>query len=371
MYIEIYIIFVGNRIINESQIYMKFKHLYLIKTVKIMKNIKFSTFLIVTLLLTACISNHNQSKCITVKGDYFGQTLPNDTAKIFAPNIISTGMNERDFAISHDGNEIFFCREVGNFKYTTIFYTQRINNIWTTPEVFEYCTNPKYKYVEPHLSPDCKKLFFISTMPIDSTSPGNEDIWVSLKVEGKWSKPKNLGSPVNTKSKEFFPSVTRDGTIYYTHLDTMVNEEFIYRSRFVNGIYMLPEKLGSNVNIGKARYNAFIAADESYIIIPAYGMPDSFGGTDYYISFRNSLDNWSKPINMGPKINTENSWEWSASISSDGKYIFFMSARMDNNTLNCLSMQSMHSFYNNPQNGNTDIYWISSSVIDELRQHAD
>ncbi|MDX9694173.1 MAG: hypothetical protein RBT49_00115 [Bacteroidales bacterium] len=337
-----------------------------------MKNISYAIFSLIIIILTSCLSNHNENnKRDVIQGDYFGQLSPGDSAKLFAPNTISTGMNERDFAISPDGTEIFFCREVGNFKYTTIFYTQRINNIWTAPEVFEYCTNPLYKYVEPHLSQDGKKLFFISTIPVDSTTIINEDIWVSTKTDGKWLKPINLGQPVNTKSKEFFPSVTQDGTIYYTHLDTLVNDEFIYRSRFVNGTYQQPEKLGPNVNIGIARYNAFISSDESYIIIPAYGMPDSYGGTDYYISFRNSLDKWSHPINMGLKINSSNPKEWSASVSSDGKYIFFMSARMNNNEIDKLSQQSLHEFHNSPQNGNTDIYWISSSVIDELRQQAD
>lgn len=336
-----------------------------------MKKISFCLFITISLLITACQSNSEKpNKLYVIRGDYFGQTPPGDTAKLFAPNSISTGMNERDFAITPDGSEIFFCREVGNFKYTTIFYTQRIDNNWTTPEVFKYCTDPAYKYVEPHLSTDGKKLFFISTMPADSASVGNEDIWVSTKTESEWGRPKNIGLPVNTKSKEYFPSVTYDGTIYYTHPDTILNEEFIYRSRLVHGIYQQPEKLCSNVNIGSARYNAFVAADESYIIIPAYGMADSYGGTDYYISFRDSLDNWSQPMNMGPKINTSNPREWSASVSTDGKYLFFMSGQMGNNKLSQLSRQSLESFHNSPQNGNTDIYWISSTVIDELRTKA-
>jgi len=185
--------------------------------------------------MTACLSDHKENNNrAAIRGDYFGQTLPGDTAKLFAPDIISTGMNERDFAISPDGNEIFFCREVGNFKYTTIIYTQRIDQSWTIPEVFEYCTNPEYKYIEPHLC----------------------------------------------------------------------------------------------------------------------------------------LDRWSQPLNMGPKINSANPKEWSASVSPDGKYLFFMSARMENNTLDQLSQQSLNRFHNSPQNGNSDIYWISSSVIDELKLQA-
>ncbi|HCV15501.1 MAG TPA: hypothetical protein DF637_04120 [Rikenellaceae bacterium] len=334
-----------------------------------MKNHSYPLLLIIVGTISGCLSGNNMSdKALNIQGDYFGQALPGDSAVLFAPNVISSGMNERDFAISPDGNEIFFCREIGNFKYTTIFYSQRIDNLWTTPEVFEYCVNPEYKYIEPHISPDGRKLFFISTMPVDSSSVGNEDIWVSVKNNDKWETPQNLGPPVNTKSKEFFPSVTYDGTIYFTHLDTIANEEFIYRSRYLAGKYQQPEKLCSNVNIGRARYNAFVAADESYIIIPAFGMADSFGGTDYYISFRDSLDNWSQPINMGAKINTTNPKEWSASVTPDGKFIFFMSAKMGNNTLGVLNTQSLLDFHNSPQNGNTDIYWISSSIIDDLKR---
>lgn len=334
-----------------------------------MKNRLYPTFLIITLSITSCLLDRKESGINQViRGEYFGQTPPGDSASLFAPGIISTGMNERDFAISPDGNEIFFCREAGNFRYVTIFYSRRSDDVWSAPEVFEFCSNPAYKYIEPHISPDGSKLYFISTMPADSASQGNEDIWVCTKTGGNWSEPRNLGAPVNTASKEFFPSVTIDGTIYFTHLDTAFNEEFIYRSKLVNGAYQEPEKLSTNVNIGRARYNAFVAADESYIIIPAYGMTDSFGATDYYISFRDTLDKWSQPVNMGPKINSAFSREWSASVSADGKYLFIMSDRMGSTSIGKLRTDSLQHFHNSPQNGNSDIYWISSKIIDELRE---
>ncbi len=336
-----------------------------------MKNILYCVFMVALLSITACTPASQKSGNIQViRGDYFGQTPPGDSARLFAPGIISTGMNERDFAVTPDGNEIFFCREAGNFRYVTIFYSRRSDDVWASPEVFEFCTDPAYKYVEPHISPDGTKLYFISNMPADSAKTGNEDIWVCTKTDGRWSAPQNLGAPVNTKSKEFFPSVTHDGTIYYTHLDTVTNEEFIYRSRPVGGAYQVPEKLGPNVNIGRARYNAFVAADESYIIIPAYGMPDSYGATDYYISFRDSLDNWSQPMNMGPAINTSFPGEWSASVSADGKYLFFMSDRMGSTSPGKLSTESLQNFHNSHQNGSSDIYWISTPVIEQLKENA-
>jgi len=99
-------------------------------------------------------------------------------------------------------------------------------------------------------------------------------------------------------------------------------------------------------------------------------MPDSFGATDYYISFRDSLDNWSQPVNMGPEVNSASPGEWSASVSTDGKYLFFMSDRMGRGSPGRLSTKTLQEFHNSPQNGNPDIYWISTTVIEKLRENA-
>ena len=353
---------------------MRLYHPFAIFTckVRILRSTTSAVFLfLLAISLFSCTSiSGGLANTPTLTGDYLGQNPPKDSVLVFAPGIVSTGTNERDLAVTADGKEIFFCREVGGFKYNTIFHTKQVEGKWTNPEVLEFCRNASYKYLEPHLSPDGNKLFFVSNMPTGSDKEENFDIWVSEKKNGTWTQPYNIDAPINTKSKEFFPSVTTDGTIYYTHLDTAAKDEFIYRSRFINGAYQQPEKLGPPVNIGKARFNALIAPDESFIIVPAFGMPDSFGGTDYYIVFRDSSDRWSKPINMGSKVNSDNAKEWSASLSSDGKYLFFMSARMGNNRIDVLSRESIDRYYNSPQNGNTDIYWISTSVIEELRSKA-
>jgi len=35
-----------------------------------------------------------------------------------------------------------------------------------------------------------------------------------------------------------------------------------------------------------------------------------------------------------------------------------------------LSTEMLQEFHNSPQNGNTDIYWVSTSLIEELREKA-
>jgi Tol biopolymer transport system component len=187
------------------------------------------------------------------------------------------------------------------------------------------------------------------------------------RIGNGWGKPNNLGGPVNTKEGEYFPSVTRDGTLYFTR--STGRQNLIYRSRLKEGKYTEPEKLPKQVNCGTAQYNAFIAPDESYIIVPTVGRKDSLGGTDYYIVFRNKDDTWNEPINMGEKINTPGTREYSASLSPDGKYLFFMSSRtLTKEKLPAkLTYCFLKEIYNKPQNGNSDIYWVDAKIIEDLR----
>lgn len=303
-------------------------------------------------------------------GPYFGQTPPTNMAIVFAPNIVSTGTKERDITISSDGKEIYFCRDVGNSWNATIFGTvQKRDGSWPMPEVLPFCKNPAYHYIEPCLSPDGHQLFFVSNMPIKGQPESNDNIWYVSRINGSWENPRALGPAVNSKYNEYFPSFTNDGTIYFTAIDSCTRTEFIYRSRFINGKYQQREKLPQNVNIGTERFNAFVSSNEDFIIIPALGVPNSFGGVDYYISFRNKNDRWSAPQNMGKRVNSESPQEYSAYVSPDGNFIFFMSARSDSSTLNPLSAETMHRYHNSPQNGNSDIYWISTSIIDSLRNN--
>jgi len=97
-------------------------------------------------------------------------------------------------------------------------------------------------------------------------------------------------------------------------------------------------------------------------------MEDGFGGTDYYIVFRDENDKWSKPINLGEKINSVRGAEWSSYISPDGKYFFFMSSK----TASFNKKPSYRKFkekFNKPQNGNSDIYWVKSDFLFELNKN--
>lgn len=321
----------------------------------------------VLLLSTACTKRIDTSD---LTGEYLGQTPPGDEPELFAPGIVSNGMRNRDIAITPDGNEIYTAMAVGGFTYSKIIYYKQVDGRWIGPELVSFSSPLAYKDIEPFISYDGTKFFFVSSRPdsANGKTDGNFDIWVSERNNNSWGEPYRLSETVNSSGNEYFPSVTKEGTIYFTRKMANTPEEFIFRSKFVDGKFQKAERLPANVNCGQARYNAMISYDEDYIIVPAWGMPDGYGGTDYYVVFRNDNDEWSNPINMGDKINTASTQEWSTYVTRDGKYFFFMSQRLGNvDDYEPLNYNKFMKLYNSPENGEADSYWMKADLIMKLK----
>ena len=311
-----------------------------------------------------------------LRGPYLGQAPPGSAPALFAPGIVSTGFYERDLAAAPDGNEIFFGLVFG--QHVTIMHTRLVSGKWTEPEIAPFARDLAYYYFEPAMAPDGKRLYFLCTRPGPGQEPkpgwGYQNIWaVDRGEDGAWGEPYNLGAPVSTDDDEYFPSVTRDGTVYFTRSKAGGQNSRIYRARFVDGTYAEPEMLPPAVNGDWSVYNACIAPDESFLVGCVTGRDDSVtkGLPHYYVFFRNPDDTWSEGINLGEKINFPGAQALSPSISSDGKYFFFASTKMndiDASAPGALTRRGIKEFYGKPQNGLADIYWVEASFIEGLRK---
>ncbi len=300
------------------------------------------------------------------------QTEPGNEPVLFAPGIVCDGLDNRDIAMTPDGKEIYFCVSSDGFEFASILYSRLLDDIWTKPEIVPFARDPRYMYFEPCINSDGSKMLFLSNMPKDTAEiPGDEDIWCVDRVDDGWGIPYNLGSPVNTDDQEFFPSLTVDNTLYFTRSSDDQKGSFIYRSKYVNGKYTEPEKLPAQVNCGLDRFNAYVAKDESFVIVTSYIKEKMIGGYDYYIVFRDKDDTWSDPVNMGEKINSKTGAEWSPYISPDGRYFFFMSGRRlgDDERPGKLSYNFFQELNSGPKNGRCDTYWISTDFINTLKNN--
>ena len=79
---------------------------------------------------------------------------------------------------------------------------------------FPEATTAPYPY-----TPDGERFFFVSYRPYETGDPQpaeDEDIFMMERLAAGWSEPQRLGPPVNSDQPEFFPSVARDGSLYFT-----------------------------------------------------------------------------------------------------------------------------------------------------------
>jgi hypothetical protein len=322
--------------------------------------------------LSSCNTSNNTNE---LSSQYLGQQLPGSEPALFAPGIISTGMSERDITITPDGKEIFYGLYFGRF--VTIMTTRWKDGKWSEPAVASFARDRRFFYLEPCLSTDGNRIFFLSTRPRDVEDTlagwGNENIWFAdRQPDGSWGEAYDPGPAINTADGEFYPSIARKGSLYFTR-SLADGSNLIMRAAVVDGKYQQAESLPDSVNKNRNLFNAYISPDEDFLIACAIDKKDTVnpGFANYYIFFRNDSGNWSSGINMGPVMNTKGFNAISASLSPDGKYLFYASQKtnisLPGNTVKSVLISDLLKAYNAPRNGNFDIYWIKADFIQSLK----
>jgi Tol biopolymer transport system component len=184
------------------------------------------------------------------------------------------------------------------------------------------------------------------------------------KTAAGWTTAANLGADINTETQEFYPSVSSTGTLYFSsNREGGKGSGDIYRSRLVDGKYSKPENLGDAINSKFMDGDPYIAPDESFLIFTSYNRPDGLGDGDLYISV-NQNGNWTTAKNLGAPINSS-ALDFCPSMSPDGKYFFFTSERgfADQQLTKPLTYEEFQKQIRSPGNGLGDIYKIDARVI--------
>ncbi len=283
---------------------------------------------------------------------------------LFTGTSINTSMNERDIAISPDGTEMFYTVYLQPTQFHTIIYCKKAKNgTWSAPQVASF--SGKYSDMEPAFTADGQKVFFSSNRPDGSSKTKNYDIWYAEKMNGVWMNPKNVGTPVNTTSDEFFPSIAANGNLYFTAAyKDGVGKEDIYVSRLSGGKYTRPVALDTGVNSGFYEFNAFVSPDERYLLFTSFGRKDDKGRGDIYMSSKDDKGNWSPAKNLWP-VNSEK-LDYCPFVSFDNKTLFFTSERHtipESFSDRQVSYDRLKSLFNQVQNGTGNIYQVSWDAV--------
>jgi len=174
--------------------------------------------------LTSNTKSSNEKDWKTaIKQDYtIKKTNAPEAVAINMPNSSVKGDFSPAMSITQNGKVAFFSQaiqskpEYGIFSKKEvvheIYRAENINGEWKNFKKVVVC--PKhYSAKHPTVSADGSRLFFASNMP---GTYGKYDIYVSeIKTDGRLGVAKNLGSKVNTKKNDVYPSLADGSLLFY------------------------------------------------------------------------------------------------------------------------------------------------------------
>ena len=171
---------------------------------------------------------------------------------------INTKVHEANAIFTKDGKTVYFTRnnyikkkrnrDQKRITHLQIFKAELIDGKWNNIQSLPF-NNIEYSTEHPALSVDEKTLYFASDMP---GGFGSFDIYsISILEDGTFGKAKNLGKEINTNKKEQFPFISTNNELYFSsngHPGFGLLDVFISKS--INNKFTKPDNVGLPINSG-------------------------------------------------------------------------------------------------------------------------
>jgi len=242
---------------------------------------------------------------------------PGTKPEIFAPGMISTPFTEWSTSFTPAGDEVYSSRGA---IYWTIISSKKVRGTWQTPVVAAF--SGQFRDTDPFITPDGKRLFFVSSRPQAGAPQGVPQralhLWfVDRLPDGSWGEPHHLDSAINAKDvSNFAPSVSLKGTLYFSSRDRNGHAGMSsYSTKWLGNHYDTPQLI--SFEGFEEIQDPFIDPKERYLLFVS--------GADIYISYHKEMG-WSTPEKLPAEVNNGDG-NSSPYVSKDGKVLYYSSAR--------------------------------------------
>ncbi len=132
----------------------------------------------------------------------------------------------------------------------------------------------------------------------------NEDVFISRKENGVWTKPVSMGPLINTNLNDAAISISNDGQKLFVYRDDASDGGDIYMSTLSGDNWSAPEKLKGEVNTYYWEGSASLSADGKTLFF-ASERPGGVGGRDLYKATLQDDGTWKEVQNLGIEVNTK------------------------------------------------------------------
>jgi len=166
-----------------------------------------------------------------------------------AGELINTEKDDATVALSADGFVLITYKSNESETGGDLYWSRLSGDDWQTPTKFEEGINSKYLETGASYSADMRTLYLSSNRP---GGFGGKDIYkVERLPDGRWSLPENLGEEINTVYDEDTPFIHSDNnTLYFSSKGhtTMGGYDIFESNRKIDGSWSIPLNLGSPIN---------------------------------------------------------------------------------------------------------------------------
>ncbi len=201
-------------------------------------------------------------------------------------------------------------------------------------ENIKYPVNSQYSEYVPVISADESVMIFtyrgINSKGAEEIeqSMGSEaymeDVFISYKINGEWSEPKSIGDKINTKNHDAAIALSVDGQTLFIYKSESNNLGDIYVSRLIGDDWTSPEKLKGDINSNKSWEGSASLSANGKILYFASDREGGLGARDIYKAELQADGSWANVQNLGPTINTVYNDD-APFIHPDNKTLYFSS----------------------------------------------